>query len=222
MLPSKILHLINKQNEMKNKLIGFFAIAFLIVLSACSGPDSDPKQAAKAFYEAIGKKDFEKAAQYATKDSKTMLDLIKSMSEMGNQMKIETTPEEEASMKNAIYSDAEINGDNAVVTVSVDGKENKIKLKKEEGAWKVAMDKDTIKETAAEKSGESVEDLNAKMDETMQKMNEIPMDSLKKIMDKAGDILKNDTLKQAMEKAGEMMKKAGEAMQEAGKEMKNQ
>jgi predicted small secreted protein len=102
---------------MKNLLFSIFSLT-IILLAACSGAGSDPKVAAKAFYEALGKKDYDKAAQYATKDSKTLLDLIKSMSEMGGQMNVETDMTSEEKIKNAVYSTAEIDGDKAVVKVS--------------------------------------------------------------------------------------------------------
>jgi hypothetical protein len=203
---------------MKKVLSLFLALSALILFS-CSGSNSnDPKKVAKEFYEALGKKEYDKATALATKESKTLIDLIKSMSELGNSLKITGENEEEAKIEKAVYSDAIIDGDKATVKVTVDGEENLIKLKKEDGVWKVALDKDSIKESASEKSGMDLDEVQGSMNEALNRVENLPMDSIKMAIDKANELIKGDSLKQVLEKAGEIMQKAGEAMQEAGKQ----
>ncbi len=173
----------------------FLLFIFTTVILACSSPKEDPVAAAKAFYEALAIKDFKKAKQLATRESKTMLDLIESMSQMGADVKAEE--EDLQKMKEAVYSNAEINGDMATVRVKMGEEENTVKLKKEEGTWKVALDKESLQETMNEKTGESMEDFNDAMENAA---NEL---------EKAGD-----NLGQVLEKTGEALKKAGEAIKE--------
>jgi DNA-directed RNA polymerase specialized sigma54-like protein len=201
------------------KLI-FFGISFVLVcLYACSVNNAgDPKNVAKAFYEALANKDYEKAAQLATKDSKTLIDLLKSLSQLGNQPGTIFNEEGDEKIKTAVYSDAIIDGDRATVKVTIDNEEKQIKLKKEEGAWKVALDKDAINNSVHEEIRINSEDVNASMDEAMRKMEEIPMDSIQNAINKASELIKSDTMKNVLKKAGEIMKKAGETMEQAGKQ----
>jgi uncharacterized protein YfeS len=168
---------------------------FIIIILACQSQKDDPVASAKAFYEALAKKDFKTAKQFATKDSKTMLELIESMSQMAADVKTEQDDWEK--MKNAVYSNADIEGDRATVTVKIGGEENLVKLKKEDGTWKVALDKETLQETIEEKSGGSTEDIDR------------ALDSVSKELENAGD-----SIGKAMEETGEKLKKAGEALQQ--------
>jgi PBP1b-binding outer membrane lipoprotein LpoB len=123
-------------------------IAAIVFLFSCSSAKEDPKAAAKSFFEAFAKKDFDKAAQFATKDSKTLIDLLKSMEEMGNSMDISAFGLDMESINKAIYENAAIDGNNATVSVSLGDQSQIIKLIKEEDGWKVAVDKDAIQERA--------------------------------------------------------------------------
>jgi len=121
-------------------------IAAIFFLFSCSSAKEDPKAAAKSFFEAFAKKDFDKAAQFATKDSKTLIDLMKSMEEMGNSMDISAFGLDMESINNAVYENAAIDGNKATVSVSLGNQSQIIKLIKEEDGWKVAVDKDAIQE----------------------------------------------------------------------------
>jgi hypothetical protein len=120
----------------------------VLIITACKTASSDPKGVAQAFMEALMKKDFDGAARYATKESQSALEIIKSAVKMaesfGNKEDIDIM--KEARGKKITYSDAKMDGtERATVSVLADGKEQMpLTLKKEEGAWKVAFDKSTI------------------------------------------------------------------------------
>jgi len=181
---------------MKKLVLSMSAAAFMLVaLVSCKGGGSDPKSVAIAFMDAIKSKDFDGAAKYATKDSKAALDMMKSAMKMaeafggkGGDMDID----KEWKGKKVEYSEPKIEGDNATVSLMVDGKEQMpISLKKEDGGWKVAFDKNTLMKQGVDKVKESTEDMPK-----MEDLNGMT-DSLKKAMEEAGPAL--DSLKKVMD-----------------------
>jgi hypothetical protein len=184
---------------MKAAVSKLLLIALIPCLFACNAAKEDPVAVAKTFYEALAMQDYAKAKMYATKDSKTMIELLESMSQMNNDAK--GKDEDLAKMKSAVFTQESIDGDRASVKVKMNNEENLVKLKKEDGAWKVALDKESIQETMREKTGE-------------------PMNNVNDALEKAGDAIQQagDEMNKAMEEAGEAVKKAGETVKEAGKE----
>ncbi len=63
---------------MKKRILQLALVAGLgLALVACSGGASnDPKAVAQHFFEALKTMDLDEAAKYATKESKSMLDLV--------------------------------------------------------------------------------------------------------------------------------------------------
>ena len=177
---------------MKKTLLPLLAIVML-ALAACSGGSGDPKSVAKKFFEAFKTMDIDEAAKYATKDSKQMLDMMK--------MGMSFAPVNKDSLKQEMakqkieYGDAVINGDEATISVTVDGKDKTdFKLKKEEGAWKVAFDKNTLMKTGMEKmqqKGASAEE----MEDAQKAMDMLSGDSLKQVMEEASDVLDSMKMK---------------------------
>ncbi len=172
------------------------ATCMLVALVGCKGGGSgDPKSVAMAFMDKIKAKDFDGAAQYATKDSKSALDMMKSAMKMaeafggkGEDMDFD----KEWKDKKVTYSEPKIEGENATVSLMADGKEQMpISLKKEDGGWKVAFDKNTLMKTGADKMKENgedmpkMEDLNGMTDSIKKAMEEVgpAMDSIKKVME---------------------------------------
>ena len=186
------------QNEptMKKVLFSVAAMAALWLVTACGGGGgNNPKDVAKNFFEAIKTFNIDEAAKYATKDSKSMLDLMK--------MGMSFAKENMDSIKNEMakqkieYSEPVINGDEATVSVTVDGKDKTdFKLKKEEGQWKVAFDK------------------NSMMQQGMNKMNDASQEADEAKLKEAMEGLKADSVGEAMKKAGEALKEAGEAIEQ--------
>ncbi len=127
-----------------------FKISLLLVVSsfifACGGTANDPKAVAKDFMEALAEQDYSKAKDLGTETTKQTIGLIESMVQMAKQMgqdadNSEMTKEFEG-LENAEWSDAEIDGDNAIVKYKVGDKEEKVDLKKVDGKWKVDMKKE--------------------------------------------------------------------------------
>lgn len=185
---------------MKNKILLAVLAFFGLAMVACKSGGGDPKDVAKKFFEAIKTMNIEEASKYATKESKSMLDLMK--------MGMNFAPQNMDSLKKEMakqkieYGEAVINGDEATVSVTVDGKDKTdFKLKKEEGQWKVAFDKSTLMQSGMEKMQEG--------GATPEEMKEAE-DALK--------MLNSDSLKNALNKAGDALKDAGKAIDSAVKQ----
>jgi hypothetical protein len=198
----------------------FTAFAAITLLVACTPTTEDPKNVAKSFVEAFVVKDYDKAAQFATKENKTLLEMLKSMEEMGSPMNFFLAGTTVDQLKNAVYENAVIDGDKATVNVSVGAESQSVKLIKEEGAWKVALDKDMLKEKVAEEAGTSVNEINQSMDAAAKEMENFITDSIKASLQEASKEMGSDSLRKVIDKAGEVLKKTGDALQEASK--KNQ
>lgn len=170
----------------------FAAISVLMI--ACKGGGDDPKTVARHFFEALKTMNVDEAAKYATKDSKSMLDLMK----MGMSMAPKNLDSMKAEMakQKVEYTEPVINGDEATISVTVNDKEKTdFKLKKEEGAWKVAFDKNSLMKTGMEK----MEQHGASEEE----------------MKEAQDALKgvnSDSVSQALKGAGKALQEAGEKL----------
>ncbi len=176
---------------MMKQLVRVGVFAALVCLIACSGgPAGDPKAAAEKFFHALKTMNFEEAEKYATKDSKSMLDLLKmGMSFTPNQDSLKAEMEKQKIK----YSDAVIDGDEATVTVTVDEKEKTdFKLKKEEGEWKVAFDKSTLMQMGMDKAKEKG----------------VSEDELKQAQE-ALETLSSDSMKDALKQAAESVIEKG-------------
>lgn len=182
-----------KSKYMKKTFVKLFTVAMIsVAIVACKGGGGDPKSVAKNFFEALKTMNIDEAAKYATKDSKSMLDLMK----MGMSMapKNMDSLKTELSKQKIDYSDPVINGDEATLTVTVNEKEKTdFKLKKEDGQWKVAFDKNSLMKTGMEKMEEKGAS-EAEMKEAQEALEQLNSDSVK-----------------------EQIKGAGKALEEAGK-----
>ena len=167
---------------MKKILLGL-TIFSAVILYSCSGVGSgSPQDVLSEFFDALGKKDLEKASKLATKDSKSMIDM------MGMAMKNDTgTVDEKYDKSKMEFGEAKIDGDMATVPVKEKSSNEVVnyKLKKEDGKWKVAFDKASLMSMGADTMKESGEDPEQKMQEGMQELDKIDMDSLKREMEKS-------------------------------------
>ena len=135
---------------MKRTFLKLFAFTLVTLVLSCAGSGGDPKSVAKNFFEALKVMNIDEAAKYATKDSKTMLDLLKMGTSMApiNRDSLKT----EMDKQKVEYSEPVINGNEATITVIVNDKDKtNFKLKKEDGLWKVAFDKNSMMKTGMEK-----------------------------------------------------------------------
>lgn len=191
---------------MKKVLLSVTAATFmLIALVGCKGgAANDPKSVAIAFMDAVKAKDFDGAAKYATKDSKSALDMMKSavkMAEAFGGKSDDMDFDKEWKGKKVEYSEPKIEGDNATLSLMVDGKEQMpISLKKEEGNWKVAFDKSTLMKTGTDKM--NMNDINNSMKniDNMGDSIQNALNDASKMMNTMGDSIKN-----AMDSAKKMM-----------------
>jgi hypothetical protein len=170
---------------MKKVLVVLFAFSTLYLVSCKNGAD-DPKTVLTGFFDAMAKKDIAAARKLATADSKSMLDLM----EMGMKMKdntMEDKTNQQFDKSKMEMSEAKIEGDRATVQVKEikSGESIDFVLKKEGGAWKVAMDMGTMMNMGAEKMKEEMNDEQmGEMKAEMEKFKNMSADSLKMMMDK--------------------------------------
>lgn len=126
-------------SKIKNGLL--LLVTALVVIS-CGKKDS-PSSITEKFLSALSKQEFENAKIYGTDDTDRLLDMMIGYKKMG------ASP----FMQDAVFDvlDEKISGDAATVRVKVEGrpKEMTFNLEKEEGKWKVAMNKETINESDA-------------------------------------------------------------------------
>jgi hypothetical protein len=124
-----------KTNPMKNTL-KLMAIALVAVFIVSCGGSEGPETTAKAYLDAITAKDFEKAKEFSTEESKAMLDMLKQFASMGG---------EQEKSEAATYSDLKctVSGDTtAVCTYKSAEKEESINLKKVDAKWLVHQPKE--------------------------------------------------------------------------------
>ncbi len=117
-----------------------FTFSFTIFLS-CGTSEQQPKDVLKDLFLALKDLDFNKANNLLTKDSQTMLDLMrldKSEKSLNNIIK-------QISGENFEFGEQKIEGNKAIITVIKNGKEKSdITLKKEDDQWKVVFDKNAF------------------------------------------------------------------------------
>ncbi|UPT66282.1 MAG: DUF4878 domain-containing protein [Sphingobacteriales bacterium JAD_PAG50586_3] len=116
---------------MKNtiKLLGGALVAAVILFTSCGGAET-PKGVAEKFMTAIEDKKYDEAAQYATDDTKAVIELIKGGK--GNETKREF-----------VWGEEKVDGDKATVKYKVKGsdKDEEVSLIKKDDKWLVSMTK---------------------------------------------------------------------------------
>ena len=125
------------------KLSRFIPVLALTVLLFACGKSDSPSSITEKFLAAIAKADYDAAKTFGTADTDRLLNMMSGFKKMGA----------EPFMSDAKFDvdDESITGDEAKVTVKVDGKPKEMifNLQKENGKWKVAMNKETINEWEA-------------------------------------------------------------------------
>lgn len=114
---------------MKKLLIGA-SLAVAGLLFSCSG-GAGPEESAKNYIEALNAEDFEKAKEFATKESAGMLDFMKGIAGMSGEKKDEASKKEIKDLKCKVEAGDSV----AVCTFVVDGKEEKLDMKNVDGKW---------------------------------------------------------------------------------------
>lgn len=183
---------------MKKLLVALFAFSAVYMVS-CKTGGGDPKAVLTSFFDAMAKKDIATARTLATKDSKSMFDMM----EMAMKMKDNTAEDktdEKFDKSKMQMGEAKIDGDKATVNVkeTKTGDAIDFMLKKEDGNWKVAMDMGSLMNMGAEKMKEKGMDNmdTEKMTEQLEKFKNMSADSLKMMMNKGMEAL--DSMKEVM------------------------
>lgn len=192
------------------KISAFSMLAgiILVLAAGCKGKEkvvNDPKAVVTAFFERMSKKDLDGAAALATKDSKTVIDLMKKAMDAAEKMGMDKDsaakkddPSEE--FKQMVIGEAKIDGDNATVSVTNKVKDNKVvefPLKKEDGQWKVDFSMGTLMKMGmdqASKDGKDGDNDSNNIDTTdmSEKMKEfMNTDTLKKGLQDLDSLMKN-------------------------------
>ncbi|MEO6489360.1 MAG: hypothetical protein ABIO04_05405 [Ferruginibacter sp.] len=177
------------------KIILAIVMISAVCFSGCkTGNSGDPKSVLVKFFEALSKNDVESARNLATKDSKTLIDMMMKMGnkgdEKGNNFDITRMQ----------FSEARIQGDKAIVPVKerTSGETLNYTLKKEDGVWKVALDKSSMMEMGMDKMNEKGINLSDSMGAVMDKLKDINLDSLKEGMGRGMDVI--DSVNKEIEK----------------------
>lgn len=162
---------------MKKVVMAAFTGLFILMMSCKSG-GGDPKIVLTDFFTALSKNDMVKARSLSTSDSKSLLDMM----EMA--MKTDANETEKFNPATMQFGEAKIEGDKATVPVkeTTSGETMNYTLKKEEGSWKVAFDKNSLMTMGMEKMKER--GMTDSLTNVLDELKNIDTDSLKATMDK--------------------------------------
>lgn len=181
---------------MKKILLSVCA-GFLLIAAGCkSGPSSsDPKDTLTGFFKALSQKDFKEARKYATKESESMFSIMEMAMQQAKSLKTEDPEEELKKYNDMVIGDPQIDGDRALVPVTskTEKEATNFVLKKQDGAWKVAFDKATMAEMAADKMKDSP---RMDVDSAMKELQDVNTDSLRAVMEQGMKTI--DSMKKAM------------------------
>lgn len=188
------------------KLTILFAVCTGFIFASCGGGkvDNTPEAVLEAFVTKLKKADYSGAKKYATKGSQEGLEAMESMAELS---KMGGKEAKDDKMKNAKieYGKPVINGDEATIPVTADGKTTDWKLKKEDGNWKVDFNKtDMGKGNSGDKTSGSESGLE-KIGEGMEKAKDaLNSPEMQKAMEELKDPKNAEKLEKAMEEAKKM------------------
>jgi hypothetical protein len=133
---------------MKRKMSGILtlvlALSVVMFGTACSKGSAGmtPTAVFKAYYDAAVKKDFATAKKYLSKSSIDLMELGAKKEGKTLEQSMKDSPAETGPMPQ--LSNEKINGDTATVDISADGRKMAMPFVKENGEWKLAMDKAAI------------------------------------------------------------------------------
>lgn len=124
---------------MKKILFVAFLSVLILGLTSCSSDNSKIKTVITSFFTALNHKDPQSAKLYATKESADVLNLIQ-------QQMIASPDTSSNTNEKFLISDIKVNGDIATANVRSETQQNplSVTVKKIDGNWKVAFDKNNI------------------------------------------------------------------------------
>jgi len=167
-----------------------------ITFIGCDSGKGDPKAVLLQFFDALSKKDMEAARKLATKDSKSMIDMM----EMGMNMSKDNKETEKFDKASMEFGEVKIEGDKATIPVKEkkSGESLNYILKKEDGTWKVAFDKASMMNMGMEKMNEKGINPADSIGNALDELKNLNMDSLKEGMQEGMKVI--DSLKSEADK----------------------
>ena len=175
---------------MKQILFAALVLCTITFLSCKSNNNSNPNEVLSQFFDAMAKQDTVKIKALSTKESESMLNLMK----MGMSMADAKKDLEKYDKTKMEFGTAVINGNNAKVPVKdkASGETVNFPMKKEDGQWKVAFDKSSVMEMGMEKMKDSKMNVGDSIKKGMEEMKDLNMDSLMNEVKKSIDTSKID------------------------------
>jgi hypothetical protein len=130
----------------KRKLTGILTLGLAMTAAifgtACSKSSASPTDVFKAYYDAAVKKDFATAKKHLSKGSIALMEVGAKQSGKTFEEAMRDSPAAEGPMPQ--LSNEKITGDTATVDITADGQKAAMPFVKEDGEWKIALDKFAI------------------------------------------------------------------------------
>ena len=162
--------------KMKRTIAALLMIGFMII-NGCNSETQKPEMVVDAFFDALSKQDFETAKAFATEKSESVLDMIS----LAANFQIEKMDSSMFDKSRLQFGTPKIEGDSAIVEVSIKNSSEFIplKLKKENGDWKVAFDAETLMKIGLDKIKSEGRKNGKQLDKELESIQNLPLDSLK-------------------------------------------
>lgn len=162
------------------KKLSLALVALLsVAIFSCKSGDGDPKTVLGNFFGALEKKDIAKAKTYATKESEQMLGFMEMALTMAkDSAKLNEFDKYKAA--NMELGEPKIEGDKATISVKekTTGEAMDYTLKKENGQWKVAFDKNTVMSMGMQKLKEGGVNVDNALDSASSELKKVNLDSM--------------------------------------------
>ncbi len=173
---------------MKKLLFATLVLCTITFVSCKSNNYGNPNEVLSQFFDAMAKQDTVKIKALSTKESESMLSMMK----MGMSMADAKKDLEKYNKTKMEFGTAIINGDNAKVPVKdkASGETVNFPMKKEDGQWKVAFDKSSIMEMGMEKMKDSKMNIGDSIKKGMEELKDVNIDSMMNEVKKSMDTSK--------------------------------
>jgi len=175
--------------------IAAILITGLLILNGCNSETQKPEIVVTSFFDALNKQDFETAKEFATKKSEPILDMIS----LAANFQIEKMDSSMFDKSRLEFGTPKIDGDSAIIEVSIKNSNEFIplKLKKEDGDWKVAFDAETLMKMGLDKLKTEGRKNGQQLDKELEIIQNMPLDSLKDEMQNS--LEKLDSVKKTLD-----------------------
>ena len=161
---------------MKTSIVALL-ITGLLILNGCNSETQKPEIVVASFFDELSKQDFETAKEFETKKSESVLDMIS----LAANFQIEKMDSSMFDKSRLQFGTPKIEGDSAIVEVSIKNSNEFIplKLKKEDGDWKVAFEAETLMKIGLDKIKKEGRKKGQQLDKELEIIQNMPLDSLK-------------------------------------------